>query len=281
MQMDFASFYTDANGVLLRAWRIALSITSGGSLNAALHSQPSSETHAGRKLPSSTQWHRSQGPAQVHHESRELKVPSCWDRDKSSVDPLCRTLSLNVKFHFLHKETTSPRSQNPMDSDADANGPWNTIYLILRRVHTLEINFREMRVPDLNAWGWSMYLSTRRYAEIWLDVSMSCTKIARWFCIMRNDHSMLLYHVHKSVDVLALCTMMIECFRARQKDRSILLCRSYNSIDIPVSCTTITWCFCVLQKNYSIFCAMQKDRTRFLCHIQRWFDVLASCKEMA
>jgi hypothetical protein len=112
MHMDFTSSYTDANGVLLSAWRIALSITSGGGLNAALPSQPSSETRADRKLPSSTQWHRSRWPAQVHHESRELKLSSCWDRDKSSAGPLCRPLSLNVKFHFLHKEITSPRPQN-------------------------------------------------------------------------------------------------------------------------------------------------------------------------
>jgi hypothetical protein len=109
MQMDIANSCTDTNGVLLRAWRIALSITSGGGLNAALPSQPSSETRAGRKLPSSIQRHRSRGPTQVRHESRELKVPSCWDRDKSSFDPLCRRLNLNVKFYFLHKETSSPR----------------------------------------------------------------------------------------------------------------------------------------------------------------------------
>jgi hypothetical protein len=112
MHMDFASSCTDANGVLLRAWRIALSITSGVGLNAAFPSQPFSETRAGRKWPESTQRDRSRGPAQVHHESRELKVPSCWDRDKSSIDPLCRTLSLHDKFHSLHKETNSPRSHN-------------------------------------------------------------------------------------------------------------------------------------------------------------------------
>jgi hypothetical protein len=104
MHMDFASSYTDANGVLLRVWRIALSITSGGVLNAALPSKPSSEMRAGRKWPSSTQWHRSRGPAQVHYESRELKVPSCWDRDKLCVDPLCRTLNLNINFHFCTKK---------------------------------------------------------------------------------------------------------------------------------------------------------------------------------
>jgi hypothetical protein len=111
IHMDFASSCTHANGVWLRAWRIALSITSGRNPNAALPSHPSSEMCASRKLPSSMQWHRSRGPAQVHYESREVKVPSCWDRDKSSVDPLCRPLSLNVKFHFLHKETTSLRPQ--------------------------------------------------------------------------------------------------------------------------------------------------------------------------
>jgi hypothetical protein len=37
------------------------------------------------------------------------------------------------------------------------------IYLIFRRVHTLEISFHEMRVPELSAGGRRMYLSTRRY----------------------------------------------------------------------------------------------------------------------
>jgi hypothetical protein len=155
VHMDFASSCTEANGVLLKAWRIALSITSGGGVNAALPSQPSNETRADRKLSSSRQWHRSWLPAQVHHESRELKVSSCRDRDKSSVDLLCGTLSLNVECLFLHKETTSPRPQNqirrfcfrgicsysvgykrdfyyflsPVHREADANGSWNTRYI--------------------------------------------------------------------------------------------------------------------------------------------------------
>jgi hypothetical protein len=43
---------------------------------------------------------------------RELKIPSCWDRAKLCIDPLCLTLSVNVKFDFLHKEITSPRCEN-------------------------------------------------------------------------------------------------------------------------------------------------------------------------
>jgi hypothetical protein len=35
----------------------------------------------------------------------ELKITSCWDRDKSSIDPLCPTLSLHVKFHFCTKKS--------------------------------------------------------------------------------------------------------------------------------------------------------------------------------
>jgi hypothetical protein len=104
IHVDFASSFTDANGVWLKAWRIALSITSEGGLNAALRSNPSSETCAGRTSPSSKRLYRSRGPAQVHHGSPWLKVPSCWDRDKLYVDPLCRTLNLNVKFHFCTKK---------------------------------------------------------------------------------------------------------------------------------------------------------------------------------
>jgi hypothetical protein len=40
---------------------------------------------------------------------------------------------------------------SPMDSEADANGSWNTLCLSLREVHTLDINFREERAPDLSA----------------------------------------------------------------------------------------------------------------------------------
>jgi hypothetical protein len=37
------------------------------------------------------------------------------------------------------------------------------IYLNFRSVHTLEISFREMWIPELSARGWRMYLSTRRH----------------------------------------------------------------------------------------------------------------------
>jgi hypothetical protein len=98
--------------------------------------------------------HRIRWPAQVRHELPELKIPSRWDRDNLCVDPFGRRWSLNVKFHFLHKEKTFTRSQvqiqrfrsseicsysadyegllvdsNPPDSDADAQVSWDTPYL--------------------------------------------------------------------------------------------------------------------------------------------------------
>jgi hypothetical protein len=111
IHMDFVSFRTDANRVWLRAWRFTLSITSRGDLNAALRSEPSSETRKGRRSLSSMRLHRIRGFAQVHHELSGLKVPFCWDKDKLCADPLCRVLSLNFKFQFLHKGTTSTRLQ--------------------------------------------------------------------------------------------------------------------------------------------------------------------------
>jgi hypothetical protein len=110
--MDFASSFTDANWVWLRAWRIALSITSGGSLNAALRSESSSETRQGRKSQSNMRLHRIRGSTRVHHGPPGLKVPSCWDRDKLCIDTFCHMLSFNINFHFLQKEITSPWPQN-------------------------------------------------------------------------------------------------------------------------------------------------------------------------
>jgi hypothetical protein len=102
--VDFASSRTDGNGVWLRAWRIALSITSRGGLNAALRSELSSETRAGMTSPSSNRLHRIRWSAQIHHGLPWLKVHSCWDRDKLCIDPLCCILSLNIKFLFCTKK---------------------------------------------------------------------------------------------------------------------------------------------------------------------------------
>jgi hypothetical protein len=33
-----------------------------------------------------------------------LKIPSCWDRGKLCADPLCPTLSFNIKFDFWTKK---------------------------------------------------------------------------------------------------------------------------------------------------------------------------------
>jgi hypothetical protein len=105
MHMDFASFRTDENGVWLRGWRIVLSITSGGGLNAALRSDPSSETREGRMSQLSNRLHRIRGSAQVCHELSGMKVPSRWDRDKLCIDPFCRTSNLDVKFRFCTKKS--------------------------------------------------------------------------------------------------------------------------------------------------------------------------------
>jgi hypothetical protein len=51
------------------------------------------------------------------------------------------------------------------------------IYLTFRRVHTLEISFREMRTPELSTGDWRMYLSTRRQVSF------------KSFCINRDSDS--------------------------------------------------------------------------------------------
>jgi hypothetical protein len=70
------------------------------------------ETREGDRSPLSRRLHRGRGAAQVPHELRGLKIHFCWDRGKLCIDPLCPTLSFNVKFDFSHKEITSPRCQN-------------------------------------------------------------------------------------------------------------------------------------------------------------------------
>jgi hypothetical protein len=37
------------------------------------------------------------------------------------------------------------------------------IYSIFQMVHTLEISLREMRIPELSAGGWRIYVSIKRY----------------------------------------------------------------------------------------------------------------------
>jgi hypothetical protein len=110
-------------------------------------------------------------------------VPAVCLQSICNITSIGSLVQENFDDHFLiifyPKPTLDGFSDTKWENNYDINRILETdlIYLTLRRIHTPEISFREMRTPELNAGGWCMYLSTRRCNARWTIIIVQLVSI--------------------------------------------------------------------------------------------------------
>jgi hypothetical protein len=160
MRVDWVSSRTNWNGAWPRPWEIVWLTRLENGPNAAFPYEAPNKTHGGRSPQSSMRSHRGRIPAQVIYESLGMKACSYRVKDKSSIHPFCRTLSLNVKFKFSRKETTFFQPKNQIQR------------FCFREAGSYGVGFGMIFFDSKPGeyWGWCYGLvkhPIRRHMEVW------------------------------------------------------------------------------------------------------------------